>query len=83
MPCFTCSNGSSNLEEFLIHLLINDHLSSFPLFSMFYINYQTYLTAFSDRIVKKNSGGGERQKKTNKYIYLNLEKENNIKTMVL
>ena len=46
----------------------------------------TYLTALSNKTVKKESGGGGRQtKKMNIYIYiyLKLKKENNIKTMVL
>ena len=44
----------------------------------------TYLSALSNRTVKKESGGGGRQrKKMNIYIYIKLKKETNIKTMVL
>ena len=44
----------------------------------------TYLTALSNRTVKKESGGGGRQrKKMNIYIYIKPKKETNIKTMVL
>ena len=43
----------------------------------------TYLTALSNRTVKKESGGGGRQREKNEYIYLKLKKKNNIKTMVL
>ena len=43
----------------------------------------TYLTALSNRTVKKGSGAGGRQREKNEYIYLKLKKKNNIKTMVL
>ena len=43
----------------------------------------TYLTALSNRTVKKESVSGGRRRKKNEYIYLKLKKENNIKTMVL
>ena len=43
---------------------------------------RTYLTALSNRTVKKESGGGGRQRKKNEYIFKAKEK-NNIKTMVL
>ena len=43
----------------------------------------TYLTALSNRTMKKESGGGGRQREKNEYIHLKLKKENTIKTRVL
>ena len=85
----------NNLVFFLIFFLQYNWLQSDKTKNKWKINYKeitknettkystsTYLTALSNRTVKKESGGGERRGEKNEYIFKAKER-NNIKSMVL